>query len=189
MIIFYDPLMTFIWRRKRMTVNTQHDQYILSVSGNPSLQKHHTSLPLLQENETITFDLHSRTLILTRGGAVAATQVAKLSPIDAHLLLPLLYFYPHHVSDSTLALGYTSDLLTYSSYVKGEIHLRKPDVSYPIADGVDRLKKKVAPLGITIVRVRTTGYVLERRADLFPKDGLQASTLYRYADERLKKRN
>jgi hypothetical protein len=162
--------MTPILRRKRMTVYTPHDQHILSLSGNTPLQTHDTSPPLLQENETLTFDLHSRTLILTTGDRT--TQVAKLSPTDAHLLLPLLYFYPHCASDATLALGYTSDLLTYSSHVKGERPLRQPVMSYPLVDGVDRLKKKVAPLGIAIARVRSTGYVLRRRADPSAKDGL-----------------
>ena len=159
-----------------MTVYTQHDQYILSISGKTPLQPYDTSAPLLQENETLTFDLRSRTVILATGETT--TQVAKLSPIDAHLLLPLLYFYPHCVSDATFALGYTSDLLTYSSHVKGERPLRKPPMSYPIVDGVDRLKKKVAPLGIAIARVRSTGYVLRRYTNPASKDGLQVNTLY-----------
>jgi hypothetical protein len=158
-----------------MTVYTQHDQYILSISGKTPLQPYDTSAPLLQENETLTFDLRSRTVILATGDTT--TQVAKLSPIDAHLLLPLLYFYPHCVSDATFALGYTSDLLTYSSHVKGERPLRKPLMSYPIVDGVDRLKKKVA-LGIAIARVRSTGYVLRRCTDPASKDSLQVNTLY-----------
>jgi hypothetical protein len=118
---------------------------------------------ILKKNERIAFDLQSRTLVLTTGCLL--TRVTRFSPIDAHLMLPLVYFYPHYVSDETLSIGYTTNLRTYYQYLKEEEETRKLPVPYPIADGIDRLKKKVAPLGITIVRVRNTGYILESYAD------------------------
>ena len=150
-------------------MNTVQDQHIIYVSRHTSIQGNQQPLPFLKEKERIAFDLQSRTLILTTGDL--ATGVARFSPIDAHLMLPLVYFYPHYVSDETLAIGYTTDLWTYYQYLKGEEETRKLHVSYPIADGIDRLKKKVIPLGITIVRVRNTGYILESYADALSLKG------------------
>ncbi len=144
-----------------------HDQQIISLSSDSLGHLNHKFPLVLKENERIAFDLHSRILILTTGDLT--TRVAKLSPIDAHLLLPLIYFYPHHVSYSTFAIGYTVDLFTYYAYLKGEIDLRNPDVSYPIIDGIDRLKKRITSLRITVVRVRNTGCVLAGCADTFTK--------------------
>lgn len=155
-----------------MTMSTLHDQHIIYVSNDSLAPLNHNVLPLLRENERMAFDLHSRTLILTTGDL--ATRVVRLSPIDAHLLLPLVYFYPHHVSNSTFAIGYTVDLFTYYTYLKGEMERRKPDGPYPIADGIDRLKKRVISLSLTVVRMRNTGYALERYADTFSKGGIEA---------------
>jgi hypothetical protein len=159
-----------------MIMNTAQDQRIIYVSRQIIVQGNQQSPPFLKENERIAFDLQSRTLVLTTGDL--ATGVARLSPTDAHLMLPLVSFYPHYVSDVTLAIGYTTDLWAYYHYLKGEEQkTRNLHASYPIADGIDRLKKKVLPLGITIVRVRTTGYILERCRDALTTKGTSMHNL------------
>ena len=138
----------------------QQDQHIISVSPDAIIPENKNAQPFLKEHERIAFDLQCRTLVFTTGDFT--TGIARFSPIEAHLLLALLVFYPHYASDATLAIGYTTDLFTYYQYLKGEAETRHLQALYPIADGIDRLKKKVIPLGMTIVRVRNTGYILER---------------------------
>lgn len=150
-----------------MAITTLHDQCMMYVSTKALVSGNNAFPSLLKENERMVFDLQSRTLILTAGDM--STQVIRLSPIDTHLMLPLLYFYPHYVSDSTLAIGYSVNLSTYYRHLKGEIETEKREVSYPLADGIERLKKKVISLGLTVTRVRNTGYILERGADVFSK--------------------
>jgi hypothetical protein len=109
------------------------------------------------EDGRIAFDLQSRTLVVTTG----CLQIKRLSQIDAHLLLALVYFYPHYVSDETLALGYGTNLFTYYTYLKQEGACKNLEGSYyPIKDGIERLRRKVIVLGITIARIRNLGYVL-----------------------------
>ena len=157
-------------------MNTAQDQRIIYVSRHTSIQGNQQAFPFLRENERIAFDLTNRALVLTTGDL--ATGVARLSPTDAHLMLALVSFYPHYVSDATLAIGYTTDLWAYYHYLKGEEQkTRNVHASYPIADGIDRLKKKVIPLGITIVRVRATGYILERCGDALSTKGTSMHNL------------
>jgi hypothetical protein len=147
-----------------MIMKTIQDRHVIFLSPNAIVPGNKTAQPFLKENERIAFDLQSRTLVFTTGDL--AIGIVRFSPIDAHLMLALLSFYPHYVSDATLAIGYTTDLVTYYTYLESQAETRPLHASYPIADGIDRLKKKVASLGITIVRVRNTGYLLERCADL-----------------------
>lgn len=135
------------------------EQSFLSVSSNSTPQILLDAPSLLQEQKRITLDLASRTLLLLTDNQV--TRVVRLSSLDTQLLLPLFYFHPHHVSDATFAIGYTVDLLTYYRCLTGTMTLKEPETVYPIVNGIERLKKKIKELGITVVRVRNLGYVID----------------------------
>ena len=156
------------------------DQHIIFFPHHATVSGNKTAQPFLKENEKIALDLQSRILVFTTGDL--ATGIVRFSPIEAHLMLALLSFYPHYVSDATLAMGYTTDLETYYTYLESQAETRPLYASYPIADGIDRLKKKVIPFGITIVRVRNTGYLLERCADPSSDHGRNARPTIRFCE-------
>lgn len=123
---------------------------------------------LLQEGERIAFDLENRCLVLHRD---LGTQVARLSRTEAHLLLALVYFYPYDVPNTLLAQGYLVDTLPlYHAWLEQEnvstgvqeVTLSVMDES--IRDGIERLRRKVKKLGMTIPRIRERGYALRREA-------------------------
>jgi hypothetical protein len=143
-----------------MYMTAQQDERMMYLSSAPSIAGNLLFPPLLYEYERMAFDLQGRMLVLTTGDQT--TQIIRLSPIDAHLMLPLLHFYPHYASDATLVAGYMLDMFTYLTYLRGEIEIWKPDAIYPLKDGIERLKKRIISLEMTIVRVRNTGYLLER---------------------------
>ncbi len=116
--------------------------------------------PLLKDGERIAFDLENRCLVLNSD---AGTQVARLSHTEAHLLLSLVHFYPYDAPDSLLAQGYLVDLsLHYKRLEREDIYVGVQEVTMPIANGIERLRRKISKFDMTISRMRNRGYVLRR---------------------------
>jgi hypothetical protein len=136
-----------------------------SRSGLLTQQINQKFAPLLKDGETMVFDLENRCLILT---SISGTQVARLSRTEAHLLLALVYFCPFEVPDTVLAQGYLVDILSYYEQLEqSKIYTGEQEAMQFVSDaiikgGIERLRKKVQTLGITIPRMLQSSYVLRR---------------------------
>lgn len=147
------------------TRDTMQPQTILYLSGSPIALNvnYKVDCSLLKNDEKLAFNLHTRTIILLDEKHLVK-QEEILSPIEAHLFLFLLHFYPYYAPDTML--GQACDFADLDTYYSQLLVAQKREVSPEkicldaIQDGMERLRKKLFPFGLSTIRIRHTGYSL-----------------------------
>lgn len=140
-------------------------QTILYVSGSPLPNRSYkVDTALLRDGEKLAFNLHKKTVILL-DDANLVKQEELLTPIEAHLFLFLLHFYPSYAPDAMLEEAWNFvDLDHYYAQLsaqKKEVLREKIRLeTFQIQNGIERLRKKLSTFGLSVIRVRNAGYYL-----------------------------